>query len=467
MTTVVAPAPSGWVLADPTPWDLTPVGADRPDAVCAGLRELHERTVAYFEVAGRLASSSGAAEAEVVARAISLGASTGCPVVGVIRSVAVDPGPDGIAALAAWGKVAVAAVRASGVVPILLAVTGPVHGSLTPLLGLADHLVLTRDATTYVSGPGPVKAVTGIDVDPVMLGGAAVHAGVSGLAALIAEDPDDAVDALSDLLDHLPDNNLGEPPSQRGPDPVERRCERAAAIVPGEASRAYDVREVLSDVVDADSLLEIHAEHAPALITAYARIGGRSVAVIANQPGVRAGTLDLEASVKGARHVQRADSFGLPIVTFVDTPGYQPGKDLEARGMIRHGASLVHAYAEATVPRLCVILRKAYGGAYIVMDSRTMGSDLVLAWPGAEIAVMGPAGAVEILHRGQTDPLRRAELEADYRETFCTPRLAAERGLVDGVIDPADTRRALAAAVKRLRTKRPPAVHRKHSNPPL
>ena len=184
----------------------------------------------------------------------------------------------------------------------------------------------------------------------------------------------------------------------------------------------------------------MHPHHAPNLVTAYARLDGRAVAVVANQPAVRAGTLDIAASVKGARHVQAADAFGLPIVTFVDTPGYQPGRDLEARGMIRHGAELVHAYAAATVPRLCVILRKAYGGAYIVMDSRTMGSDLVLAWPRAEIAVMGPAGAVGILHRREVDPEVRARLEAEYRATYCTPRLAADRGLIDGVIDPADTR---------------------------
>ena len=451
------------------PWTVTPVGADRPDAAVAGLRELHGRTVAWFEVAGRRADSSGAAEAEVVARTITLATSLGCPVVGVVRSVAVDPGPEGLAALAAWGRVAAAAVRASGVVPILLAVTGPLHGSLAPLLGLADHVVLTTDATAYVNGPGPVAAVTGTRTDPITLGGAAVHAGPSGLASLVADDPDDALDALAELLDHLPDIHLAEPPV-RPPDHhdrADRRCPAAAAAVPPEPSRSYDVRDVVADVVDRGSLLEVHPHHAPNLVTAYARLDGRAVAVVANQPAVRAGTLDIAASVKGARHVQAADAFGLPIVTFVDTPGYQPGRDLEARGMIRHGAELVHAYAAATVPRLCVILRKAYGGAYIVMDSRTMGSDLVLAWPRAEIAVMGPAGAVEILHRREVDPEVRARLEAEYRATYCTPRLAADRGLIDGVIDPADTRRVLTAAVHRLRTKRPVLPARKHTNQPF
>ena len=360
-------------------------------------------------------------------------------------------------------------MRASRVEPILLAVTEPLHGSLAPLLGLADHVVLTTDATAYVNGPGPVAAVTGTRTDPITLGGAAVHAGPSGLASLVADDPDDALDALAELLDHLPDNHLAEPPV-RPPDHhdrADRRCPAAAAAVPPEPSRSYDVRDVVADVVDRGSLLEMQSLYAPNVMIGYGRVEGHTVGIVANQPMQFAGTLDIAASVKGARHVQAADAFGLPIVTFVDTPGYQPGRDLEARGMIRHGAELVHAYAAATVPRLCVILRKAYGGAYIVMDSRTMGSDLVLAWPRAEIAVMGPAGAVEILHRREVDQEGRARLEAEYRANYCTPRLAADRGLIDGVIDPADTRRVLTAAVHRLRTKRPVLPARKHTNQPF
>jgi acetyl-CoA carboxylase carboxyltransferase component len=448
----------------------TPIGADRPDAAHADLREIDGRTVAWFLLDGRRTDSSGAAEAEVVERALELAEQIGCPVVGVVRSVAIAA--DGLDALAAWGRVAARTVRLSGVVPLLLAVTGPVHGSLAPLLGLADHVVITDGATAFVNGPTPVRRITGQEIAPAELGGAGVHAVRSGLASLTATDEDDAVRALADLLDCLPDNHLAEPPVRLGNDPVVRRCEAAARTVPAEATRAYDVLDVLDDVFDADSVLEVHGGHAPNIITAYARLGGRSVAVIANQPCVRAGTIDIDASCKAARHVQGADALGLPIVTFVDTPGYEPGRDLEWRGMIRHGAKLVHAYAGATVPRLGVILRKAYGGAYIVMDSRTTGNDLMLAWPTAEIAVMGAPGAVAILHRRELDSAddpttRRIELEQDYQTKFLSPRIAAERGLVDQVIDPGDTRRLLAAALGRLRTKRPSLPERRHANQPL
>ncbi|MCU1498923.1 MAG: pccB [Acidimicrobiales bacterium] len=450
----------------------TPIGFDRPDAACAELREVDGRTVAFFRVDGRRADSSGAAEAEVVERALALAEQTGCPVLGLVHSVAVDVGDGGLDALVAWGRVAARTVRLSGVVPLLLAVTGPVHGSLTPLLGLVDHVVVTGSATAYVNGPGPVRDVTGLRVDPVALGGAFVHATGSGLASLVATDEEDALAALSELLAHFPDNHLADAPLGPVDDPADRRCRRAALTVPPSASQAYDVRDVLADVFDRDSLLEVHADHAPNLVTAYAGLGGRSVAVVANQPAVRAGTLDIEASCKGARHVHGADALGLPILTFVDTPGYEPGRDLEWRGMIRHGAKLVHAYAGATVPRLGVILRKAYGGAYIVMDSRTMGNDLMLAWPTAEIAVMGASGAVAILNRRELDEAddpdaRRVQLEDEYRVKFLSPRIAAERGLVDQVIDPVDTRRVLAAALQRLATKRPTLPDRRHANEPM
>jgi len=449
----------------------TPIGADRPDAAHAELREIDGRTVSFFRVDGRRADSSGAAEAEVVERALVLAEQIGCPVVGIVRSVAVDGDGPGLDALVAWGRVAARAVRLSGVVPLLLGVTGPLHGSLTPIVGLADHVVVTRDATAYVNGPDPVRAVTGLSLHPADLGGPEVHLTRSGLASLLADDEADCLAALADLLAHLPDNNLADAPRPPSTDPLQRDC-TAGAVVPAEPQRAYDVRDVLADVLDRDSLLEVHAAHAPNLVTAYGRLDGRSVAVVANQPAVRAGTIDIDASTKAARHVHGADALGLPILTFVDTPGYEPGRDLEWRGMIRHGAKLVHAYAGATVPRLGVILRKAYGGAYIVMDSRTMGNDLMLAWPTAEVAVMGAAGAVAVLHRRAlaeaADPdARRAELEDEYRVTFLSPRIAAERGLVDQVIDPADTRRVLGHALGRLANKRPVLPQRRHANEPL
>lgn len=448
----------------------TPIGADRPDATHAALCEIDGRTVSFFRVDGRRAESSGATEAEVVERALALAEDIGCPVVGLVHSVAV--GIDGLDALAAWGRVAARTVRLSGVVPLLLGVTGPLHGSLTPLLGLVDHVVVTADATAYVNGPTPVGEVTGLDISATDLGGALVHTTSSGLAALVATDEDDCLTALADLLAHLPDNYLATPPRTATTDDPNRRCTRAAAAVPAERTHAYDVRVVLDDVFDTDSVMEVHAHHAPNIVCAYARLGGRSVAIVANQPAVRAGTIDIAASCKAARHVQAADAMGLPLLTFVDTPGYEPGRDLEWRGMIRHGAKLVHAYAAATVPRLGVIMRKAYGGAYIVMDSRSMGNDLMLAWPTAEVAVMGAPGAVAILNRRDIDEApdpdaRRAELEDDYRVKFLSPRIAAERGLVDQVIDPADTRAILSGALRRFATKRAVLPSRAHANEPL
>ncbi len=405
-------------------------------------------------------------EADAVAGAFAQAGELGVPVLAVVGSLAVDPLDVG--GLAAWGRVARAAVRLSGAVPLLLAVTGPCHGGLATLLGLADHVVLTREATAYVNGPRAVAALTALETTPERLGGAAVHAVATGLATLVAEDRDDAVAALADLLSYLPPSWDGPAPLVAPTDPADRPCRRAAATVPARPQSAYDVRTVLADVADAGSVLELWADHAPNVVTAYARLGGRPVAVVANQPRVRAGTLDVAASSKVARHVQAADGAGLPLLTLVDTPGFEPGKDLEWRGMIRHGAEVVHAYCAATVPRVCVILRKSYGGAYIVMDSRAIGSDLVLAWPGAEIAVMGAPGAVAVLHRREIaaaadpDAERRAR-EDDYRARYCTPDLAAAAGAVDEVIAPEATRAHLVAAFARLAGKRPQLPARRHS----
>lgn len=465
-----APAPVPRVapgLGGPSLGPATALGVDRPGAAASGLVEVDGRTVAFFEVGdGR---RDAVAEAEVVARALRLAVEVGVPVLGVVHSIALDPSD--VAGLVAWGGVARAAVAASGAVPLLLAVTGSCHGGLATLLGLADHVVVTAAATAYVNGPAAVRAVTGVDVGAEGLGGAGVHGERTGVASLLADDRDDAVAALADLLAYLPPAWDVPAPVVATADPPGRPSARAAATVPAAARAGYDVRTVLADVADDSSVLEVRAAHAPNVVTAYARFGGRPVAVVANQPRIRAGTLDIAASSKAARHVQGADAAGLPLLTLVDTPGFEPGRDLEWRGMIRHGAELVHAYCAATVPRVCVVLRKAYGGAYIVMDSRDIGSDLVLAWPSAEIAVMGAPGAVAVLHRrdiaAADDPAaRRAVLEAEYQARFCTPAVAAARGYVDEVIDPAATRAHLVAAFARLAPKRARPVARRHSTTP-
>jgi acetyl-CoA carboxylase carboxyltransferase component len=343
------------------------------------------------------------------------------------------------------------------------------------LLGLADAVVMTADAFAYVSGPAAVSAMTGRLPERAVLGGAAIHARQSGVATMVVDDVDAVPWAVADLLSFLPANNLEEPPVVACGDPVDRVCQTAADVVPATPTTSYDVRTVVTDVVDRDSFLELRAAYAPNLVTGLARMDGRPVGVVANQPARLAGTLDIVASQKGARFVQWCDAFNLPLITFVDTPGYQPGKDLEWRGIIRHGAQLVHAYAAATVPRVSVVLRKAYGGAYIVMDCKTLGNDYCCAWPGAEIAVMGAPGAVAILQgrclaavADEDERVRlRAELEDDYERRYCTPDAAVERGFVDEVIDPRETRRVLAGALQSLANKREHLVARRHANGPL
>ena len=441
---------------------LLNIAAHRPSAVEAGIRTLGDRQVALFRLAGgerhgAIGPNEGMTLAALVHKAVDLGV----PVVGVIDSGGADV-VHGVASLHAWGRVAAALAGASGQVPIVLAVTGACVSGPSLLLGLADLVILTGDASAYVSSPASVAEITGRQLDPVALGGAGVHALHSGVASLIVDTDDDVLPAAAHLLAFLPDNCLAEPPQWTTKDPADRPTVAAAAAVPAEATASYDVRAVVADVVDEGEVVELHPRFAQNLVTAFATIDGHPVGVLANQPQTRAGTLDIEASQKGARFVQLCDAFNLPLVTFVDTPGFQPGKDIEWRGMIRHGAQLVHAYAAATVPRVCVVLRKAYGGAYIVMDSKGLGGDHCLAWPQAEMAVMGAGGAVQILHR-RRDP----QLEAEYAAAYCTPRVAAERGFVDEVIDPTATRAAVASALAALRRKRERHPTRRHANTPL
>jgi acetyl-CoA carboxylase carboxyltransferase component len=453
------------------------VMARRSSAVTAALGELEGRTVSWFRLeGGKHRGAIGVPEGEALERAVRMGIDLGVPVVGVVSTSGADVG-EGVAALHAWGRVARALTDASGVVPTLLAVVGPCVSGPALLLGLADQVVMTDDAFAYVSGPDTVEAFTGVPTTRGALGGAAVHGERSGVAALVVGDEDDARNALAVLLGYLPANNLEDPPRAADVDHVDRDCTAAAEAVPARPAASYDVRIVIGDVLDHDSFLELRPGYAPNMVTGLARLDGRPVGVVANQPARRAGTLDIEASRKAARFVQWCDAFNLPIVTFVDTPGYEPGRDLEWRGMIRHGAELVHAYAAATVPRLGVVLRKAYGGAYIVMDSRQLGNDWCVAWPGAEIAVMGAPGAVQILHGRRlaavTDDAERAAEHAglveEYEDRFSNPLVAAERGYIDDVIAATDTRRALAAALGRLVAKqeRMPLRPGRHSNTPL
>jgi acetyl-CoA carboxylase carboxyltransferase component len=453
-----------------------PVGARRGGAATAALTEIDGRRAAWFRLdGGKHRGAIGPTEGQVIERTIRLALDAGVPVVGEIATSGADV-TEGLASLVAWGRVAKSMADASGTVPVILSVVGPCVGGPALLLGLADHVVMTADAYAYVNGPRAVASFTGVDISHTDLGGADVHANRSGVASVVVLDEAQAAGAVADLLSYLPSNHLDEPPFWATDDPPDRPSKVAAGVVPARPTASYDVRTVIGDVCDADTFFEVRAALATNVVTGYARLGGMPVGVIANQPRSQAGTLDIEASRKAARFVQCCDAFGVPLLTFVDCGGFRPGRDLEWRGMIRHGAELVHAYANATVPRLCVVLRKAYGGAYIAMDSRGLGNDLCLAWPMAEIAVMGAPGAVAVLQRKKLaaidDPDERArvqaELEADYTARLCTPAVAAERGYVDDVIEPNDTRRLLCAGLAALRNKRAtPRSRAKHSNTPL
>ncbi|MGE3327536.1 MAG: acyl-CoA carboxylase subunit beta [Acidimicrobiia bacterium] len=440
--------------------------ARTPGAVTTEIVELDGRQVVLAVVdgadrKGALSSvaSDKLADAARAARAGKL------PFIGVIASSGADI-VEGMSALHGWGTAAKALSDCSGVVPTILVVDGPAVSGPALLLGIADLVIMTEAAYAFVSGPTMVAEFTGIVMDNAELGGAASHARFSGVAAMVAADRDAAMAIVSQLLAFLPQHCDELPPMWPTDDPWDRSVPEAGAIMPATATGSYDVRAIISAIVDDGEFIEIRARWAPNVVIGFASIDGQSVGIVADQPIAIAGTLDIPSSQKAARFVAMCDAFNLPIITLVDTPGFYPGKDLEWRGMIRHGAQLVFAYARASVPRVCVVLRKSYGGAYIVMDSKRMGNDLCLAWPGAELAVMGAKGATEILHRRAT-PEERVAREAEYEAKLLNPYIAAERGYVDGVIDPADTRREIAAALRSHDSKRERFRGRKHDNTPL
>ncbi len=443
-----------------------PLAAHMPTEVTVAVRDLDGRRVVWAEFAGDdRAARLSSASSDKLARAVRAARDQRLPLVMVLATAgaAID---EGVSALHAWGGVAAAMTSCSGVVPTAVIVDGPAVSGPALLLGIADLTVMTADSSAFVNGPTTVEEFTGVGIGVDELGGAANHERYTGVATVVVADRTAAVEAVTELLSFLPDHVDALPARVEQDDPAERRCPEAGELIPPSSTGSYDVRRVAAAIVDADSMVELRPRWAANVVTAFATIDGAPVGIVANQPITLAGTLDIPASQKAARFVALCDAFNLAIITLVDTPGFYPGKDLEWRGMIRHGAQLVYAYARATVPRICVILRKSYGGAYIVMDSKTMGNDLCLAWPGAELAVMGAGQAAAILQRRAT-PDERAEFERDYAERLLNPYVAAERGLVDAVIDPGDTRREIVAALAALADKREVLSGRKHGNSPL
>jgi acetyl-CoA carboxylase carboxyltransferase component len=448
----------------------TPLRARHKGAVHAGLGDLDGRlggreVVSFVIDPSERRGAISELDGELIAEAATLARTMRRPLVGVLGSAGTYI-LGGIAALCGWGSAARAISSCSGLVPIIFVVNGPAVSGIALLLGLADIVVMTEDSYAFVSGPSMVSDFTGINVDNIQLGGTATHAKQTGLPSFIASDVSAALDHVADALAFLPDHADAEAAFRVSDDPTERDAFALDTIIPESSTGSYDVRAVARAIADDEEVLELRARWAPNLVTAFAFIGGRACGIVANQPIALAGTLDIPAAQKGAWFVSFCDAFNLPIVTLVDTPGYFPGKDLEWRGMIRHGAQMAFAYAEATVPRICVVLRKAYGGAYIVMDCKTMGNDLCLAWPSSELAVMGAKGAVQILYRRESEETR-VELENQYAKAYLNPYVAAERGLVDMVVAPHETRRLVTRALDLLSSKREMLVGKRHGNSPL
>jgi len=361
---------------------------------------------------------------------------------------------------------------ASGVIPQISAIMGPCAGGAVYSPALTDFIFMTRNTSyMFVTGPDVVKTVTHEEVTQEELGGAGVHSEKSGVCHVAADSEADTLYLIRKLLGYLPQNNMEDPPFVSGDDPL-RMEEGLNSIVPNDANKPYDIKEVINLIVDGGQFYEIHENYAQNIVVGFARLGGHSVGIIANQPAVLAGVLDIDSSEKAARFVRFCDAFNIPIITFVDVPGFLPGTVQEHHGIIRSGAKLLYAYCEATVPKLTVITRKAYGGAYDVMSSKHIRGDINLAWPTAEIAVMGPDGAVNIIFRKELDAAKdpvkkKAELVADYKEKFANPYIAAQRGYIDDVIEPKETRPRLINALEMLSNKRDANPAKKHGNIPL
>ncbi|WP_019811716.1 acyl-CoA carboxylase subunit beta [Saccharomonospora halophila] len=449
--------------------------ARRPhtDGVVTGSGTVDGRRVyVYAQDATIFGGSLGEAHAAKIHKVMDLALSTGSPVIGLHDSAGARI-QEGILALDGYGGIFHRHVRASGIIPQISVVLGPCAGGAAYSPALTDVTFMVRDsAQMYLTGPDVVAAVGGERVTHQELGGAEVHGRRSGVATFVYDDEAECFDDVRYLLSLLPSNNLEHPPALPSAGAAEQTRPRLAEVVPVEPHKPYDIRAVVAELADDGDFLELHAQWAANVVCVLGRLDGQVVGFVGNQPAVLAGVLDLDAAQKAARFVRFCDAFNIPLVTLVDVPGFLPGTEQESSGVIRHGAKLLYAYCEATVPRVQVILRKAYGGAYIVMDSRSIGTDVSLAWPTNEIAVMGAEPAVEVIHRRELaeadDPeALRAALVREYTAHLMHPYYAAEHGLVDDVIVPERTRAVLARTLAMLKDKRGPHPQRKHGNPPL
>jgi acetyl-CoA carboxylase carboxyltransferase component len=444
----------------------------QPEAVVTGWGKIDGRPVYIFSqdftvVGGSLSKQMG----DKVVKIMDLAMKNGAPVIGLN-----DGGgariQEGVDSLASYGDIFLRNTLASGVVPQISAVMGPAAGGAVYSPALTDFVFMTKAAYMYITGPEVVKSVTGENLAHEELGGAMVHATRSGVAHFAIEGEEECLQEMRRLLSFLPLNNMEDPPLMETGDDPARRDEDLLHVIPEDSSKAYDMREVIYRVVDAGDFLEVHEHFAQNIITGFARMLGRTVGIVGNQPMYLAGVLDIDSSRKASRFVRFCDAFNIPIVTFVDTSGYLPGSAQEYAGIITHGAKLVYAYSEATVPKVTIIVRRATGGAYDAMGSKHLRADVNYAWPSGEIAVMGPDAAVNIIYRRDLEKAKnieaeRAKLVEDYKDQFANPYVAAARGFIDDVIDPRDTRPKIIRALDMLSSKSDTTPAKKHGNIPL
>lgn len=442
------------------------------DGVITGIATVNGRRIALFaQDFTVLGGSLGEMHALKIVKMQELAMKLGIPIVGLNDSGGARI-QEGVDSLFGYGEIFYRNTKASGVIPQISVNMGPTAGGAVYSPAIMDFVIMTEKAFMYITGPNVVKAVTGEEITHEGLGGGLVHNQKSGVAHFLAVDDKEALDTLKKLLSYIPDNYLQDPPYVDTGDPIDRKDDSLRDVVPTDPAKSYNVLDIILKIVDNGEFLEVHKYFAPNIVVGFARIGGQSVGIVANQAKFMAGVLDINSSDKAARFVRFCDAFNIPIVTFTDCPGYLPGVAQEHGGVIRHGAKLLFAYSEATVPKVTVILRKAYGGAYIAMSSRHLGADVVYAYPTAEIAVMGAEGAAEIIFRKEIqsaenkEEMRKIKIK-EFRDMFANPYRAAERGYIDDVIDPAETREKVAKALIFLRTKSVEPPHKKHGNIPL
>ncbi|MFP3896593.1 MAG: acyl-CoA carboxylase subunit beta [Anaerolineales bacterium] len=443
------------------------------DGVVTGYGTIQGRLVyVYAQDFTVMGGSLGRAHASKICKVQELAMENGAPIIGINDSGGARI-QEGIRALAGYAEIFLNNTMASGVIPQISVIMGPCAGGAVYSPAITDFIFMVKDTShMFITGPQVIKAVTHEEVTFEELGGAMTHNSVSGVAHFAAEDEEDCLARVRELLSYLPQNNMEDPPSAATQDDPARADEELDTLVPDAPDAPYDVKEVITRVVDKESFFEVQEHAAQNIVIGFARLDGMVVGVVANQPQVKAGTLDIDASDKAARFVRFCDAFNVPIVTFEDVPGFMPGVEQEHGGIIRHGAKLIYAYCEATVPKLTVIMRKAYGGAYIVMSSKHIRGDLNVAWPGAELAVMGAEGAVNIVYRRQLaeaeDPnALRERLIEEYKKKFANPYLAASYGYVDAVIEPGQTRAVLINGLQMLYNKHDENLPKKHGNLPL